>query len=244
MTDYGENLTGSMGTGKRDERVIYYRKSGGLEDGWIVWGDSESGTKLRDATIRGMQPLFKYGAITCFLDKAQKEPDPAGIWGPILRHPDGPAEFPIEQIVAFRWHTDPPVSGVRFPQLQGTKITQYQCPECSRAPFGELKRGDEVILSAIQSLGNHLTIMHKWDRLALLRWGDRVGIDFDAIDARKVIPYEYEEPEPGVEDFQVETKGSNLDCPKCDWKPKVNAKKPAFALQAHLRAAHPEPVTA
>lgn len=231
----------AMGTGRRDERVMYYRKSGGLEDGWIVWGDTESGTKLRDRTILGFQLLHKYGVITGFLDKAQEEPDPASVWGPILRHPDGPSEFPVDQIVAYRWHTDPPVKGVRFPQLQGMKITQYQCPECSRAPFAELKRGDEVILSAIQSLGNHLAIMHKWDRLALLRWGDRVGIDFDSVDARKVIPYDYEEVGPEIENVVVETKTST-DCPKCDWKQKANVKKPTFALRAHLQAAHPEPV--
>ncbi len=243
MTQQQENLTGSMGTGKKDERVIYYRKSGGLEDGWITHGDSESGTKLRDHLIRGFQPLMKYGVITGFLDRDQKEPDPASIWGPILRHPDGPAEFPVEQIVAYRWHVDPPIPGVRFPQLQGMKVTQYQCPACSRAPFGELKRGEEVVLSAIKDLGNHLTIMHKWDRLALLRWGDRVGIDFDSVDARQVIPYDYEEAGPEIEDVVVETKASS-DCPKCDWKQRVGVKRPDVALRGHTQAAHPEPVMA
>ena len=28
------------------------------------------------------------------------------------------AEFPVSQIVALRWHTDPPIP-VKFPQLQG-----------------------------------------------------------------------------------------------------------------------------
>jgi ribosomal protein L37AE/L43A len=124
------------------------------------------------------------------------------------------------------------------------KITQYQCPECSRAPFAELKEGDKVVLSAIKSLGNHLTIMHKWDRLALLKWGERVGIDFDAIDARVEIPYEYEE-EPEVEDVVVETKTASLnsDCPKCDWTPKSSAKRPDVALRMHLQT-HPVEVSA
>jgi DNA-directed RNA polymerase subunit RPC12/RpoP len=210
------STTGSMGTGKSDERVIYYRKpsNGGPEDGWIVWGDSESGTKLRDRAILGFQPLFDYGAITGYMDREQKIPDPGSVWGPILRHPDGPAEFPISQIVALRWHIDPPIP-VKFPQLQGMKITQYQCPECSRAPFAELKEGDKVVLSAIKSLGNHLTIMHKWDRLALLKWGDRAGIDFDAVDAKVEVPYVYEE-EPEVEDVVVETKTAEVvSCQSC-----------------------------
>ena len=214
MTDFAG--TGAMGTGRKDERVIYYRKpiTGSDEDGWIVWGDSESGTKLRDRAILGFTPLFKYGIITCYLDSELKQPDPASVWGPILRHPDGPAEFPVSQIVTYRWHTDPPIPGLRFSQLSGMQITQYQCPECSRAPFGELKRGDEVVLSAIKGLGSHLTIMHKWDRLALLRWGDRVGIDFDSIDARKVIPYEYEEKKE-VENVKVETKTAEVTCNSC-----------------------------
>ena len=65
MTDYAG--TGAMGQGKRDERVIYYRKP----NGWITWADSESGTKLRDFSIRGFQPLFNYGAITGYMDKEQ-----------------------------------------------------------------------------------------------------------------------------------------------------------------------------
>lgn len=203
--------TGSMGTGKRDERVIYYRKP----DGWITWADSESGTKLRDFSIRGFQPLFEYGVVTGYMDREQKTPDPGSVWGPILRHPKGPAEFPVEQIVALRWHTEPPIP-VKFPQLQGMKIVQYQCPECSRAPFAELKDGEEVVLSAIKSLGTHLTTMHDWDRLALLRWGDRVGIDFDAIDARVEVPYEYEE-KPEVEEVEVETKTAEVaSCQSCD----------------------------
>jgi hypothetical protein len=213
--------TGSMGTGKSDERVIYYRKpsNGGPEDGWIVWGDSESGTKLRDRAILGFTPMFKYGTITCYMDREQKIPDPGSVWGPILRHPDGPAEFPISQIVALRWHIDPPIKGMKFPQLAPPiKIIQYQCPECSRAPFAELRDGDKVILSAIKSMGNHLTIMHKWDRLALLKWGERVGIDFDAIDARVEIPYEYE-AEPEVEDVVVETKTAEVaSCHSCGGK--------------------------
>ena len=225
-----EGTTGSMGTGKKDERVIYYRKS----NGWITWGDSESGTKLRDMNIMGFQALFDYGVITGFLDKAGDQPDPGSVWGPILRHPKGPAEFPVDQIVALRWHTDPPIP-VKFPQLQGMKITQYQCPQCARAPFAELKKGDEIVLSAIKALGNHLTIIHKWDRLALLRWGDRVNIDFDAVDAKEVVPYEYEEAkEPEIEDVVVETKSSS-DCPKCDWTQKANVKRPDAALRMHLR---------
>ncbi len=230
MTDFA-GMSG-MGTGKRDERVIYYRKP----NGWITWADSESGTKLRDFAIRGFQPLFKYGAITSYMDREQKVPDPASVWGLILRHPDGPAEFPVEQIVALRWHTDPPIKGLKFPQLRGMHIIEYKCPECSRAPFSELKDGDKVVLSAIKALGTHLTTMHDWDRLALLKWGDRVGIDFDAIDARTEVPYEYEE-EPEVEDVVVETKTapSDGDCPKCDWAPKPSAKRPDVALRMHLR---------
>lgn len=218
MTEFAG--TGAMGTGRRDEKVIYYRrvKGGGDQNGWISWGDSESGTKLRDKTILGFQPLFDFGVITGFMDRKHAEPDPGGVWGPILRHPDGPAQFPVDQIVALRWHTDPPIP-TKFPQLRGMKITQYQCPQCSRPPFGELRKGDEVVLSAIKSLGNHLTIMHKWDRLALLRWGDRVGIDFDASDARQVVPYEYEEDGENEEtgDVEIETKTAEVvACQTCD----------------------------
>lgn len=242
---------GASGRNLGDE-VIYYRRpvDGEHNAGWITHADSISGTKFRDFVSRGFEPLMKYGRINSKVNEAKGW----GIWEPILSHPDGPAEFPLEQIVISRWYKPKSRGGecpipTRFPQLLGVKIVEYKCPECSRAPFPELKKDGVVLVSAVADLGNHLRIMHKWDRLSLLGYGDRVGIDFNAIDARTDIVYEYEaeaEEEAAEEEtagFEVETKEIH-DCPRCDWKPKAKGKSPAQGLRMHLRTAHPEPVPA
>jgi len=227
---------GATGRNLGDE-VIYYRRpvDGEHNAGWITHGDSISGTKFKDMVSRGFEPLMKYGSINTKANEARGW----GIWEPILSHPDGPAEFPLEQIVISRWYKPDqcPVPTVRFPQLRGVKIVEYRCPECSRPPFPELKKDDAVLVSAVGSLGNHLRIMHKWDRLSLLGYGDRVGIDFNAIDARTDIVYEYEdvgEAETVEPDFEVETAGGSA-CDECSWVAKPNAKRPKQALAMHKR---------
>ena len=139
-----------------DEHVIYWRKP----NGWITWADTESGTKMRDYSRRGFEPLWKYGNFN--VDGYPGSP--VQIWERILSHPDGPAEFPVEQVVSLRWYNQPPVPGVRFPQLTGLKIKEYRCPECDRAPFVHVVSMPKMP-SGIMGLGNHLRIHHDWDRL-------------------------------------------------------------------------------
>ena len=183
------------------DQVIYYRrplldKDGNPAEnaGWIVWGDSTSGTKLRDYAIRGFTPIFTYGAINSAANikwaEDNKVKPPAWPWVPILRHPDGPAEFPIDQILTLRWYRPEncPVPGVVWPQLKGVKIKEYRCPECKRAPFVDNAGG----VGAIYGLGTHLRIMHGWDRVALMAYGDRIGVDFNAVDVMNQLVQEYD----------------------------------------------------
>ena len=110
---------GQKGAG---DQVIYYRKANkGLEAGWITCGDSLSGTKYRNFTQRGFQPLEKYGTVNNvqrdlrrFGSKSSPVAPEFGEgnplrnelyrWEQILTHPDGPAEFPVAQLIAYRWY--------------------------------------------------------------------------------------------------------------------------------------------
>ena len=199
------------------DQVIYYRRP--LVDrhgnkaenaGWIVWGDSTSGTKLRDYSIRGFTPIFNYGAVNSTANiKYAEEHGIAPInwpWIPILRHPDGPAEFPLDQVLSMRWYRPEncPVPDVSWPQLKGVKIKEYRCPECNRPAFVDNASG----VGAVYGLGTHLRIMHEWDRVSLMAYGDRIGIDFNAVDVENKLVQEYEPkvaaprrkaPEPQVE---------------------------------------------
>ena len=170
----------------REEQVIYFRRPrGGTHSGWILWSDSQTG-KRSDMIIRGFMPITKYGHI-CDEDKHENGRTflTYGAWGPILCHPDGPAEFPLEQILTYRWYSE---EGLRascngllpnnkqpmrlFPQLNefvrdGGEITEYPCPECS----------DKNYLQALH-LARHLRNAHDWDRMDILQWGTSIGVDF------------------------------------------------------------------
>ena len=179
--------------------------------GWITWGDSLSGTKARDYRTRGFTPLDKYGKINslprenALTDRiangeqmTPRQYDAEYIWGPILRHPDGPGEFPLDQILSMRWYEarNCPIKEVApadlFPQLRGHKIKHYPCPQCNRS-FAEVDGS-----GAAKSFANHLRIMHDWDMANILNYGKEVGIDFAKVDfgTSGVVEMDFGEPAP------------------------------------------------
>ena len=174
------------------DQIIYYRRPRrGEHNGWIVYGDSLSGTKLRDYVRRGFEPLMKYGVINSnerdrrMCGDATRPRDETMtkdryIWEGILTHPDGPAEFPVEQLAAFRWYRPErcPVPDVYFPQLVGKQIKEYTCPErCGPPPFVAIEG-----MGGVGTLRTHLRVMHDCDQANLQAYGARVGIDFNRAD--------------------------------------------------------------
>ena len=163
----------------------YYRRPNEGEDaGWIIVGPvSANGTVVEDFIERGFEPLRKYGHIS----HTEKNP-----WRTILEHPDGPGEFPLDQIMALRWWRpqDIPLPGVHFPQLAGHKVKEIPCPDCKRPFFAVDGEG------GVGELAKHLRIMHGWDTKQLDTYGERVDINFDAI--YKMLEHEFKEVELGV----------------------------------------------
>lgn len=204
------------------DSIIYYRKPNkGVEAGWIVFGDSLSGTKLRDFVKRGFEPLMQFGSINdrrrdmrAFGTKdspiapeyeslSPNEHRARYEWEGILTHPDGPAAFPVEQIIAYRWYRPEncPVPDAYFPQLAGKKIREYNCPErCGRNPFVDV---DGV--GGVSALRSHLRIMHEWDQANLQAYGARVGIDFNASDVGELL----------IQDVNVAEQGEAVTCETC-----------------------------
>ena len=102
------------------DQVIYYRKPNkGPEARWIIWGDSISGTKMRDYAALGFEPLMQYGVINtksrdlrAFGTKdTPQAPEFAHIrdqhqfraryhYEQILLSEGGPAEFPVRPFKA------------------------------------------------------------------------------------------------------------------------------------------------
>lgn len=234
----------AMGKGGKYETHLYYRRPDrGEHRRWIVVGMRSA---LEDMSLRGFEPLFKYGRLekpeAATAREQGKDVYVWDQWRPILQHPDGPAEFPAEQVMTLRWYKECPVPGTVFPQLAGHKLKERQCPECTRAPFLAIDG-----LGGVEALGRHLRLIHSWDRASLVKYGERVGIDFDAIysNIEEDIDFDTvaqeakpppEEPSDGIV--------AEFDCDECDWKPKPRAKSRGQALIMHKRHAHPVAVPA
>lgn len=168
------------GGGRNSEKVIYYRR----KNGWITWGDTQA-SKQMTMIAKGNQPLPQFHHIMYSED----------LWGPILRHPEGPALFPVEQVLTYRWYRKDMLPDLRpivpqgrdlvrsgaqpkvsFPQLAGVKIVEFPCPEpCNRSFHSPLH------------LGGHLRVMHGYDRSEILKYGEAMGIDFSKVPGGKAI---------------------------------------------------------
>lgn len=226
----GQIHTWAGGGGMKGDQIIYYRKPNrGEEAGWITWGDSVSGSKLRDMIRRGFTPLMQYGVINSIENMARARSDGERIWGPILRHPEGPSEFPIEQVLTYRWYRpeECPVVEAVFPQLSGMRVKEYRCPECRHAaPYVDTGHA-----SGVRGLATHLRVTHGWDRVSLMAYGERIGVDFNQ--AWQVM---------GVEEYVVGERESVTAAAAafiCDECGRGFAKK--IALAGHMRS-HPKPL--
>ena len=202
--------------GSDGDQVIYYRRPRkGENAGWITWADSISGSKLRDYVKRGFEPLMQFGVINtngrdlrAFGNGRNSEPEgdmtkDKYLWEAILSHPDGPAEFPVDQLIAFRWYRPEncPVPEAYFPQLVGKKIKEYTCPEhCGRRPFVEIDG-----IGGASGLRQHLRIMHAWDQSNLQAYGERVGIDFNKADIDEMV----------IVDVNYAASQQSLACERC-----------------------------
>lgn len=181
-------LFGGIVNPNRYEKVIYYRKPQewvnprhpgqpreNLEPGWICWGDSQATIQLQKLA-QGYFPLPEFG----FIRDSDPHFDPTNPFAIILAHPHGPAQFPADQVIAYRWYeprnlplpTDRPcprcgrTHRIRFPQLKGVKIRIFSCPECTRRTFHDAVH-----------LMRHLRNTHEYDRAEVLALAKEMGID-------------------------------------------------------------------
>lgn len=223
----GANPIGQAKRGKYDKAAYFRRPDIGQYANWIVTG---SYTHREAKEVRGFVLLRKYGFIPN-VDPILKDDDgnPAPLrspWYPILAHPDGPAEFPLSQIATFRWYIpeECPHPGARFPQLGGHKVTHYPCPECDRPPFFALDG-----LGGVEHLARHLRLIHDWDRPSLMKYGEKVGLDFDVVYGDLKKTYDFDAP-------TVES--TPLSCDECNFVVRDDSKNAAASLRFHKQSAH------
>lgn len=171
-----------MGADRKYEKCIYYRhpdvcnvdtpqEHPNKQAGWIMWAGNNR-DRMADQMELGFIPLRKFGICQSqpdWSEEAKGTPDQYGPWGAILCHPEGPAAFPVSQIMTYKWY-DPkrvPVPGVTFPQLDGTPIVEFSCPDCNGRSFG-----------LALHLSRHLRTQHDWTVDDLVKFGAAMGLDF------------------------------------------------------------------
>ena len=157
----------------------YYRNKAG----WIVVQSTTPANK--EGTIFKGGEFLRYGEFANGTSGgAPRESDDRGMpWNPadepwrLIFQRNGANEFPVEQILAYHWHINPPYREVVFPQLEGIAVTDYFCPECEKGIFSHPEP-----LEAADMLKVHLTSgidrRHEYRTEDLAALGDREGIDF------------------------------------------------------------------
>jgi hypothetical protein len=187
-----------QGKGKVSERCMYYRKPPrGLEAGWVVVQGTNA-ERQQGLFMKGFVPLQHYGFVN---PQVIEPPDPEAdtaqayrTWAPILTRPGGPEEFPVSQLIEYRWY-DPrrcPVPGVRFPQLEGASLTKFWCPEC-----------ETVYYHKAIHLARHLRSAHEWDRAEIGAYGKEAAEGRAAVEAFAYSAPDIE-PEPVLPPIQMD----------------------------------------
>ena len=162
----------------------YFRR---LRDGWIVthgaWPSAQS-----DMSFKGFLYLQQFGVwVMPGPGRGSIVTDRRGIpfnpaeepWRLIFQHPDGAAAFPVEQIVAYRWHIRPPYSEVRFPQVESIRLYDLFCPECEKGIFSAEHEQDAADMLR-QHLVSQFDQVHSYRPEDLRALGLELNIDFFA----------------------------------------------------------------
>lgn len=152
--------------------------------GWIVV-QSTTPSNRSGTEFKGGRFLPQYGEfINGTSGGAAKAQDDRGMpwnaadepWRLILQR-GGAREFPVEQVLAYRWHIRPPYREVEFPQLEGVEVHDLYCPECDKGIFSSTDRQ-----TAVDQLRVHLTsqinLQHSYRPEDLRVLGERESIDF------------------------------------------------------------------
>ncbi len=182
----------------------YYHRG---DNGWVVVAATTPSNRA-DYEYKGFTFMQQYGQFKNGTNEARarrlEKDDRGNAWNPavepwrLIFQRDGAKEFPLEQIIAYRWHIRPPYREVSFPQLEGIDIKSYACPECKKGLFASTNPSE-----ATEQLRTHLTSeinnRHKYTPTDLRELGKELDIDFDSARVGRVRSVTVEEPEAELE---------------------------------------------
>lgn len=206
----------------KGEHAYYRRKS----DGWILTAGAWPSMKA-DMEFKGLEYLPRYGVFTYGTPWGDTNRDRTGRnfnaiaepWRLIFQSDGGAAEFPVSQVIAYRWHIRQPYREVKFSQLDGIEVIDYFCPECESGIFSAVDQQE-----AMEQLRIHLTSRtnesHAYRPEDLRALGSELGIDFFAPRRRRgarTAPVIEEAPELQVmaPDLTPANGPVKKECPVC-----------------------------
>jgi hypothetical protein len=144
---------------------MYWRKPQTWPDvtarGWVGFGPggpTPSGNRSTGSynlyLKKGMQPITKYGYI-----EPPTTPEAVHSFLPMLRK-GGAVEFPASQVVAYKWHLNPPIVGLKFPQYEAIKgdVLKFICEACGHTLY--FLPADKQ--TAGENYRAHLMVAHKY----------------------------------------------------------------------------------
>lgn len=213
----------------------YYKRR---RDGWIITGGCWPSAKA-DKEYKGFEFLPTFGTfLMSFGDDISQsnQRDRSGRrffphkepWRLMLQHPDGPAQFPVSQIIAYRWHLRPPYREVRFGQMDGVTVTDLFCPECENGIFSADNEQDAVDMLRAH-LSSKINDTHQYRPEDFRSLGQQVGVDFFA-------PRRGARPVRGGPQYEVEpepvalTESTTFICSDCGYESTT-----AAGLASHRR---------
>lgn len=220
-------------TGNRNINKCYYRRSAGEADpGWIIVGpgpETAQSRRWRDSGREALEELSLTDRVSPKTGRRERidqgEDNLARnrfYW--FLKN-GGAKEFPIGQVVAYKWHISPPygMSKEAFPQLE-----EYELPEpfwCAICPPQTMPK------NSVQQLLQHLMVGHglplQEAKPLLADAGHPPLSSGDGLVIRKKVPPEQKEAEDRereafatrieaeVKDVKDPTKGSLTICQNC-----------------------------
>lgn len=105
--------------------------------GWLVIapggatraGRRDGGSFLKYTELKGFKPITKYGPAD-----VPTQGKPGHEFFSMLER-GGAIEFPVSQVIAYKWHLKPPIQGLVFPQvaeaIERGEVKRFHCDECT-----------------------------------------------------------------------------------------------------------------
>lgn len=218
---------------KGSDPWMYYarRATHPTEPGWIYPKDANSHHRSKFMKV-GWIPLDQFGSFIYgqlgndqVLDANGNLFDSSRENYRVFFQKGGAPHMPVDQVIAFGWHRRLPYKQVVFPQLEGLDIPEFQCLECTHAPF-----------VATSHLRVHLMQTHGYSRTELNVYAQDAGLTWE----RRIAQHEraMADPEPTVADM-TPAGPVPLTCDQCDFTT-PEGKNPGISLSAHKRKKHVE----